>query len=875
MIISSLISKINKRVRERAEKMKIKGTVTLMKKSTLGLTDFVPSVLDRVQDLLGQGVTFQLVSSTHGDPNKLGRGKVGKEAELEEGITSVTSLAAGESKFSVTFEWEESDGFPGAIIVTNNHHSEFFLRSVSIEYFPRKGRLHFDCNSWIYPAKCYQYDRIFFTNDSYLPSETPERLLLYRKEELLHLRGDYVNGELKEHDRVYGYAFYNDLGAPEKGPEHARPVLGGSQELPYPRRGRTSRPPNSADPDSESEIGIGEAVLFHKFVYVPRDEKFGHLKASDFGVYILKGVAELLVPLFKAVFDETPMEFDTFQDVIDMFEGGIRIPQIPLLEELRKQIPFEVIREILRTDDEQLFRLPMPQVIKNDKHVWRTDEEFAREMLAGVNPIIISLLQEFPPTSKLDPKLYGNQNSTITVAHIQENLEGFSVEEALDNNRLFIMDHHDVLMPYLNRINSSPGISVYASRTLLFLKHDGTLKPLAIELSRPDPRGEEYGAVSSVYTPATYGVESAVWQLAKAYAAVNDSGVHQLVSHWLNTHAVMEPFVIATNRQLSVMHPIHKLLKPHFKDTMQINALARQSLINANGIFELTVFPGKYALQMSAVVYRNWKFTEQALPADLLKRGVAVEDSTQPNNIRLLIEDYPYAVDGLAIWSAIETWVHDYCSIYYSDDAAVQADEELQEWWKEIREVGHGDKKHEPWWPIMHDISTLVHTCTTIIWIASALHAAVNFGQFPYAGYLPNRPTVSRQFMPEPGTKEYEELKKNPDKVYLKTITRQDLTFMGVALIEVLSRHASDEVYLGQRGSAEWTNDQKALHFFEKFGDKLIEIEDRILEMNQDPRLKNRIGPVQMPYTLLYPNTSDHSGVGGLTGRGVPNSISI
>lgn len=105
--------------------------------------------------------------------------------------------------------------------------------------------------------------------------------------------------------------------------------------------------------------------------------------------------------------------------------------------------------------------------------------------------------------------------------------------QAIESNRLYILDHHDSLMPYITRINSTP-TKTYATRTILFLKHDGTLQPLAIELSLPHPQGDNYGAVSQVYTPAEEGVEGSVWQLAKAYAAVNDSGYHQLISHWYN-----------------------------------------------------------------------------------------------------------------------------------------------------------------------------------------------------------------------------------------------------------------------------------------------------------------------------------------------------
>ncbi|KAF9685307.1 hypothetical protein SADUNF_Sadunf03G0040900 [Salix dunnii] len=192
----------------------------------------------------------------------------------------------------------------------------------------------------------------------------------------------------------------------------------------------------------------------------------------------------------------------------------------------------------------------------------------------------------------------------------------FSVEE----NKLFI-EYHDIHLPFLNRINALHGRKAYATRTLFFLTPLGTLKPIAIELSLP-PEGPNSRSKRVVTSPVDE-TSSWIWQLAKAHVCSNDASVHQLVHHWLRTHASLEPFILAAQRQLSAMHPVFILLDPHMRYTLEINALARQNLINGDGVIEACFTPGQYSMEISAAAYKNfWRFDKESLYTDLIRRYV-------------------------------------------------------------------------------------------------------------------------------------------------------------------------------------------------------------------------------------------------------------
>ncbi|KAG6632553.1 linoleate 13S-lipoxygenase 2-1, chloroplastic-like [Carya illinoinensis] len=814
--------------------------------------------------------------------------KTESEKETIKGYANWTSQDEGEVKYESDFEVPADFGEVGAIFVENQHRKEMYLKDIIINGFPN-GPVNLTCNSWVHSKYDYpDQKRVFFTNKSYLPSDTPEGLRRLREEELVTLRGN-GEGERKTQDRVYDYDVYNDIGDPDSSDDLKRPVLGG-KEHPYPRRCRTGRPHSDNDPLSEKISSTGT-------IYVPRDESFSEVRQLTFSKKtISSALPGFLSNLGNLVSDRDP-EFTHFTAIDSLFvssatpndalsnikylsrklfNGGENLPT-PEIAETKgwkswiKSAVSRIGRVISETQDDLLW-FATPETMDRDKFFWLRDEEFGRQTLAGLNPYSIRLVTEWPLKSKLDPEIYGPQESAITTEMIERKIEGvYSVKEAINQKKLYILDYHDLFLPYVSKVRELKGTTLYGSRTLFFLTPEGTLRPLAIELTRP--KMEEKPQWREVFTPSWDATGIWMWRLAKAHVLAHDSGYHQLVSHWLRTHCCTEPYIIATNRQLSVMHPIYRLLDPHFLCTMQINALARSALINADGIIESSFSPGKYSIELSSVAYdQQWQFNLEALPADLINRGLAVEDPTAQHGLKLTIEDYPFANDGLLLWDIIEEWVRDYVNYYYPNPRAIESDQELQEWWTEIRIVGHGDKKDESWWPVLKTPKDLIQIITTIVWVTSGHHAAVNFGQYTYAGYFPNRPTIARTNMPseEPSDEFFTNFLRKPEGALLQCFPSKTQATKVMVVLNVLSCHFPDEKYLGEAIEPAWAENPHINAAFERFKGRLKNLEGIIDKRNADRDLKNRSGAGIVPYELLKPFSEE-----GVTGKGVPYSISI
>lgn len=315
--------------------------------------------------------------------------------------------------------------------------------------------------------------------------------------------------------------------------------------------------------------------------------------------------------------------------------------------------------------------------------------------------------------------------------------------------------------------------------------------PAAAAAAAPAPAADAAGAARAPKGCLTFTPADATWdwRTAKAHVLCADSQYHFLGSFYLRSHAVLEPFALALRRQLSPMHPLFKLLRPHLRYVLAATVELRRAVIEpgqaAETLFGVAASPKPGILQATARSslrdeqekrksrfsdgeqarsgwgrfapakppkgpslaevprtgvesflmdeYSRWRFEDQAFPSTLTERGLDGKEKLQ---------NYPYRDDGILLWSSIVDFVDEYVKIYYQTDADVRNDHELQAFWHEAAIAGH-KKREFPFLKLDH-VDAVCRVCATLMWMCTGQHSTYRSGMYDEYAVPMFRPTYMR-----------------------------------------------------------------------------------------------------------------------------------
>ena len=465
-------------------------------------------------------------------------------------------------------------------------------------------------------------------------------------------------------------------------------------------------------------------------------------------------------------------------------------------------------RRLLTIEDyNSMFHLIGLPPIAKDYH---QDSVFAEMRLAGPNPVMLHRIDK--PDDRFP----------VTDHHFQIALPGDSLAAAGAENRLFLVDYHFLDGIELGKTRDGLQKYVYAPLALFAAhKHTKALTPVAIQCKQAP------GPDNPIFTPD----DGFNWLIAKTIVETADGNYHEAITHLGRTHLFVEPFVVATHRQLAPNHPLNVLLRPHFEGTLSINHMARTKLICDGGIVDRLLGGTINATRgLTAKGLQNHMFTDAVIPNSFARRGVA-DTSILPN--------YPFRDDGMLYWDAIREWVASYLRCFYRSDAEVSADVEVTAWLAEVAALEGG---RLPGVPAGGSLAELVDAVSLVIFTASVQHAAVNFPQYDIMSYTPAMPLAG--YAPAPTRK-----KGATEQDYLANLPPRDM-----ACLQMSTGYMLGDVHysrLGHYGDG-YFGEPRLDRLAAKFAAKLDDIGKTIAERNQHRR----------PYPFLVPS-------------GVPQSINI
>ncbi|XP_078527040.1 hydroperoxide isomerase ALOXE3-like [Lissotriton helveticus] len=441
---------------------------------------------------------------------------------------------------------------------------------------------------------------------------------------------------------------------------------------------------------------------------------------------------------------------------------------------------------------------------------WKEDAFFGYQFLNGVDPMLIKrctkIPDNFPVTDDMVEDILGpNTNLATELQRGKIFIADYKILEDLPGNKL---DGHQQYLA--------------APLCLLYLSPIDEMIPLAIQINQTP------GPENPIFLPSDNEWD---WLLAKMWVRSSNFSTHQVLTHLLHTHLFAEVFFIATLRHLPMAHPLYKLLIPHHRYTLEINALARERLIGQGGTFDKNTAIGVEGL--AELITRHMKsvnYTSICIADDLQSRGV----ESLPN--------FYYRDDGLKIWSAIESYVSGIVDFYYKSEESIQKDEELQAWVWEIFKEGFLKSKSSGVPSKLQTRAELIKYLTMVIFTSSTQHAAVNSGQFDFLSWMPNSPSTMRQ--PPPKTKGTATLESVMD-----VLPDVGTTASGMVTVKLLSNEPGDTRPLGTYPDEHFTEEEPK-RCIKAFQERLSQISAEIESRNEYLPLK---------YNYLNPKVIENS----------------
>lgn len=369
-------------------------------------------------------------------------------------------------------------------------------------------------------------------------------------------------------------------------------------------------------------------------------------------------------------------------------------------------------------DYAEMFRkIGLPPIAKD----FRNDRAFAAMRVPGPNPVMLQRMRTPDPRLPITNELF-------RIAAPQDSLDA-----ALAEGRLYLADY---AMLDGAELGTFPHGQKYLYAPLALFVITGAQKellPVAIQC-RQQPAAD-----NPIFTPD----DGYNWLIAKTIVETADGNIHEASTHLGRTHLAMEPFVIASYRQLAAHHPLSLLLWPHFEGTLAINNAAWSHLVADGGaVDKLMGGTIQTSRAVAAKGLQSLHVMENLLPLTFSKRDVADSDA---------FPVYPYRDDSMLYWDAIRGWVNSYLRLYYLSDTDVQQDAELQTWGLELASHDGGRINGLPNNGAIQTLDELVELVTFVVYTCSVQHAAVNFPQFDCMSYVPNMPLAG--YRPAPTRK--------------------------------------------------------------------------------------------------------------------------